>query len=203
MWCPCSFLMDTFSLDHNKSADKLKKMGIPVFEPYKSENQVFKKDGWYLKAFPLSHNGTENRGVFVMTPSGESLVYATDFGYIAHKFVKLGINHFLIECNHMDDISKEDNEGKFAHVLRGHSSLSTCMEFLKVNKTEKLKSVGICHLSSDNAQPDVMLAEVQKVVGDNVICYIAKKGVSINLDEQSRKKEEWRKNATTKDEAYD
>lgn len=156
-------------------------MGIPVFQPYKDENQTYKKDGFFLKAFPLEHDGVQNRGVFIMTPSGEKIVYATDFEFVGHRFTKLAINHFILECNHMDDIARDDNNGKFSHVLRGHSSVSVVKEFLRVNKTDSLKNVILCHLSADNAQPDVMLNEIQDIVGSEVKCYIARKGMSVEL----------------------
>lgn len=171
--------------DHSKSESKLRNMGVKVFAPYHSENlmQVFKHQGYYIKSFPLPHGDCPNAGVYIMSPKGHKLVYATDFQRIDYRFTKLGINTFLIACNHMDDIDKEANEGKFAHTIRDHSSLSVVKEFLKVNKTDKLQNVILCHLSPDNAQPDMMLKEVREVVGDNVQCHIAKKGLVLDLDE--------------------
>lgn len=170
-------------LDHAKSEQKLKNMGIKCFAPYHDESpiQTFKADGFILKSFPLEHDGTPNCGCCIRTPSGEKVIYATDFEYIGHRFTKLRINHFLIECNHMDDIEEEGNEGKFAHTVRGHSSLSVVKEFLRVNQTDELKTVILCHLSADNANPDVMKSEVQTVVGDSVNVYIATKGLEVEL----------------------
>lgn len=156
-------------------------MGIPVFEPYLGGPQVFKRDGFYLQAFELEHDGCENRGIYIMTPSGEKILYATDFEYIKYKFGKLKINHFILECNHMDEIDPEENEGKISHVLRGHSSLSTVLEFLRVNKTDQLKSVILCHLSDTNSDPIIMKDEVHKVVGDETSVWIAGKGCSFDL----------------------
>ena len=170
-------------LDHAKSEQKLKNMGIKCFTPYHDESpiQTFKADGFILKSFPLEHDGTPNCGCCIRTPSGEKVIYATDFEYIGHRFTKLRINHFLIECNHMDDIEDYGNEGKIYHVLRGHSSISTICEFLRVNQTDELKTVILCHLSETNADEPEMLRQVQAVVGDNVKTYIAKKGVEIEL----------------------
>lgn len=177
------FMITHCHLDHAKSEQKLKNMGIKCFAPYHDENpiQIFKVDGFALKSFPLEHDGTPNCGCYIRTPSGEKIIYATDFEYIGHRFTKLRINHFLIECNHMDDVSEEDNEGKYFHVLKGHSSISVVKEFLRVNQTDALKNVILCHLSSDNADPDEMVRQVQEVVGSSVRVFVARKGVSITL----------------------
>ena len=168
-------------LDHSLSSDKLKNMGIPVFEPYKGGSQSFKSNGWKMKSFELPHDNVENRGLYLKSPSGHRMLYMTDFSFCKYIFQKLKVQTILIECNHMDDIGEDGNEGKFAHVLRGHSSLSTICEFLRVNKTEALKNVILCHLSETNADESEMLRQVQAVVGNSVNVHIAKKGVEIEL----------------------
>lgn len=156
-------------------------MGVQIFEPYKGDNTRFSKDGWKLNSFELPHDDVANMGVAIISPSGHRLLYMTDFSYCAYTFKKLKIQTMLIECNHMDDIAEEDNEGKFCHVLRGHSSLSTVKDFLRVNQTEELKTVILCHLSESNADEKEMLSQVKEVVGETVNVLIAKKGVSLEL----------------------
>ena len=156
-------------------------MGIQVFEPYKGDSQSFESNGWKMKSFELPHDNVENRGIYLKSPSGHRMLYMTDFSYCAYTFTKLKVQTILIECNHMDDIEEEGNECKFAHTVRGHSSLSVVKEFLRVNQTDELKNVILCHLSSDNANPDVMKSEVQTVVGDSVNVYIANKGLEVEL----------------------
>ena len=168
--------------DHSKSYRHLKHMGIPIFAPYVDENTSFKSKGGYrLKAFELPHDETLCYGSYIVSPSGHRMLYMTDFSYCAYTFKKLKIQTMLIECNHMDDIAEEGNEGKIYHVLRGHSSLSTVCEFLRVNHTEELKTVILCHLSSENADESEMLKQVQEVVGEKVKVGIAKKGVKLEL----------------------
>ena len=181
MWWECSFRILTSDLDHSKSASKLQKMGIQVFEPYKGGSQSFESNGWKMKSFELPHDGIENRGIFLKSPSGHRILYMTDFSFCKYTFTKLKVQTILIECNHMDDIEEEGNEGKFAHTVRGHSSLSVTKEFLRVNQTDELRNVILCHLSADNANPDVMKSEVQTVVGDSVNVYIATKGLEVEL----------------------
>lgn len=170
----------TSDLDHSKSASKLQKMGIPVFEPYKGGSQSFKSNGWKMKSFELPHDDVENRGLYLKSPSGHRMLYMTDFSFCKYTFQKLKVQTILIECNHMDDM-EDANEAKFYHTVRGHSSLSVTKEFLRVNQTDALKNVILCHLSADNAEPEVMKSEVQAVVGDSVSVHIAKSGVEIEL----------------------
>jgi hypothetical protein len=158
-------------------------MGINVFAPYHDENlmQVHKVKGWYMKSFPLPHGDCPNAGCYIMSPEGHSLIYATDFQHIAYRFKGLKINTMLIACNHMDVVDEELNQGKFAHTVRDHSSLSVVKEFIKVNQTEYLHNVILCHLSPENADPVIMKDEIQKVVGDKVKVYVARKGMSVEL----------------------
>ena len=153
-----------------------------MFEPYKGGNQTFKSKGFFAKAFPVDHNGTDNCGCYIMTPSGEKIVYAIDFEFIRFNFKKLGINHFILECNHLDEVDRGENESNFAHVLRGHCALSTLKEFLRVNQTDELRTVILTHLSDTNGDPVIMKDEIQKVVGDKVKVYVAKRGLEVILD---------------------
>lgn len=54
-------------------------------------------------------------------------------------------------------------------------------EFLRVNQTDELRNVILCHLSADNADQEEMLRQVQTVVGDSVNVYIANKGLEVEL----------------------
>lgn len=170
--------------DHSMSESKIAKMGIPIFSPYHTDNlmQTFKTGGWYLKSFPLYHGeGVNNCGVFIRSPEGHKMIYATDFQRIDYKFDKLGINTFLIECNHDDEINKDENEGKWEHSIRDHSSVSVVCEFLKVNKTDAMRNAILCHASEDNLNVENALQRIQKTVGPSVSVTIAKKGVRIEL----------------------
>ena len=167
--------------DHLLSAHKIKNMGIPVFEPYLGGSQKFEKDGWKMSAFPLPHDDVENRGIFIICPDGHRMLYLTDFAYSPYSFQKQKVQTILIECNHMDEMEKGDNEGKFEHVLRGHSNLSVVKDFLKINQTEALKTVILCHLSTTNADADEMVRQVQEVVGDKVKVYVAERNMKIEL----------------------
>ena len=170
--------------DHSMSEKKVSNMGIDVFAPYHDENlmQTHKVNGWYMKSFPLYHGeDVKNCGVYIMSPEGHKLVYASDFQRIDYKFSKLGINTFLIECNHDDEFGKEENEGHWEHSVRDHSSVSTVCEFLRVNLTDQLRTVILCHVSENNLNVDDAVRRVKEVVGDNVRVYVAKRGLEVIL----------------------
>lgn len=170
--------------DHSKSLKKIQNMGIPVFTPYEIENKVqtWKTHGWYLRAFPVPHGDVNCYGTYIMSPGGHKLVYITDFQYCPYVFSKLGINTFLIECNHDDEFGKEENEGHWEHSVRDHSSVSTVCEFLRVNLTDQLRTVILCHASENNLNMEDAVRRVQEVVGDKVQVYVAKRGLEVIFD---------------------
>lgn len=59
--------------------------------------------------------------------------------------------------------------------------LETVKEFVKTNKSNALRNVILCHLSSENIDPIEAQAEVEKVA--NCPVYVAKKGFEIKLSE--------------------
>jgi len=80
----------------------------------------------------------------------------------------------------MDDLVDRDS-GKYAHVLQGHSSLSTVKEIIRVNKTSDMHNVILCHLSADNADPEVMKKEIQVVAGQWCNVAVAEPGLELVL----------------------
>lgn len=121
-----------------------------------------------------------NFGYLVEHEEMGKLIYATDFEYLPFRFSSLRVQHWLIECNHMDDLVDRDS-GKYAHVLQGHSSLSTVKEIIRVNKTPDIRNVVLCHLSVDNADPEVMQKEIQEIAGKWVCVETAYAGMKIPL----------------------
>lgn len=108
------------------------------------------------------------------------LIYATDFEYLPFRFFSMRVQHWLIECNHMDELVDRDS-GKYAHVLQGHSSLSAVKEIIRVNRTADMRNVVLCHLSADNADPKIMQKEVQSVAGKWVSVSVAKAGMELKM----------------------
>ena len=91
-------------------------------------------------------------------------------------FKNLHINHMLIECNYVFKDRMHIDKNKIRHVIRGHHSLENCIGFVKRNKTTDLRNIILCHLSSENADPETMQKEVQSVAGKWVNVEVAKAG---------------------------
>ena len=75
----------------------------------------------------------------------------------------------------MDDLLERDS-AKYEHVLKGHSGISTVRDIILANKTPDLRNVILCHLSSENADPETMQKEVQSVAGKWVSVEVAHAG---------------------------
>lgn len=135
------------------------------------------------KVFPFQvHHDEVCYGYIIKTPSSESVLYATDFSYVGidgheYNFAPSNIDHFIVSVNYTD----VPDEGASEHVLRGHSSLDTVVNFLKASMTESCKSVSICHVSERNADENLILDTIKKLAGDKVNVNICKKGEVINL----------------------
>ena len=140
---------------------------------------------WEVIAWYVPHTGNNGQdcpcyAYYIKTPSGHSLAYITDFLYSPLTFKSLNVETILIACNHDDELD-EVNEQKFRHIVSGHSSLSTVKELIRVNQTDCLRNVILCHLSAENATPEKMVSEIQEVTGDHVTVSIAQKGMKYFL----------------------
>lgn len=149
-------------------------IGIP--ERKLKEIKEFKVIPFYVK-----HDETPNFAYLIKHPECGTLLYITDFMCVDYTFRSVGINHFLIECNHLDDAPEKDN-GKYGHSIKGHSCLSTVNNIILANKTVSLKTITLCHLSNDWSNPERMQKEIQKAAGDDVLVQVARPGLEIDLN---------------------
>lgn len=183
-------------LDHAKVVKDFENMGIPIFKPYEKaikEVQYAKFGGFTINAFPMldkemkvwQHTNTDGSqcpcyGFYINHKDMGKMVYATDTKCISHNFSKMKLNHILISSNYDNELLA-DNE-KREHVLRGHLSVQyVCEEFVKPNKSYALRNIILCHLSQENSDPDKILAEVQKAVGNGVNVVVARKDLEVEL----------------------
>lgn len=160
-------------------------MGFEVWQPYieyaeytsqRIYHKVFGK--FSVKCFPLPHNGTDNFG-FLIECDGQKILYMTDFEYCPYVFSKQKINHILIECNYQQELVDRDLPN-YEHKIRGHCSLDTCKEFIKVNATDSLQTVILCHLGQETTEPEECINEVRKVANKANVC-VAMAGLEIEL----------------------
>ena len=146
----------------------------------KPEKIPFKVGNYIIIPFYLPHDGTPNFGFLIEHEEMGKLIYASDFDYIPFRFKVQRVQHWLIECNHMDDMVNRDS-AKYSHVIKGHSSLSTVKKIIEVNKTPDLRNVILCHLSRDNADPVEMQKQIQEVAGKWCNIAVAKAGMGLKL----------------------
>lgn len=182
-------------LDHAKSVKDFENMGISVFKPYEFANAVSAECNYMgnfkIKSFALTDkNGkfmhTNNDGsecpcygFLIENPDMGRMLYITDTELIKWKF--RDINHILIGVNYDKDLIPPDHPAR-EHIFRGHLELQTVVDFIKANKSYALRSVILCHLSAENADPDKMVAEVQNAAGNSVYVDVARPGFEVELN---------------------
>ena len=144
---------------------------------------------WTVIPFYLPHTTRDKEtGALIPCPNfgyliqrgDEKLLYLTDFEFCKYVFKSQRINYMVLECNHMDNLMDSSSEN-YIHALKGHSSLSVVKSFVEVNKTPDLRNIILCHLSSENADPEIMQKEIQSVVGKWVSVDVAHAGMTVEL----------------------
>lgn len=170
--------------DHSKYIDDYEKCGIKVFKPYEISNGNADSMCWphsgkfYIKAFKLVHD-VPCFGFYILHSDMGNLIYASDTEYIKYRFK--GINHILVESNYSDDLI--DNEAvNREHVLRGHMSLQTALDFISTNDNPALRNVVLLHLSDKNSDSEQFLQKTKETVKYGADCYIAEKGLEVDLN---------------------
>lgn len=183
--------------DHTKSFKNLMNAGIQVYTNDETVEELNVMTGELMVGLPeiktsvignfratpfyAPHDGTPNFAFLIRHEECGTLLYATDFSYLPFTFRDMKINHFLIECNHMDE-KPDYNSFKYEHSVRGHSSLSTVKEIIRLNQTASLRTVTLCHLSRDWGNPKAMQETIQEVSGNNVLVQVARPGLEVDLN---------------------
>lgn len=154
-----------------------------------SEKRSIRVSEWIVTPFYLPHTTRDkDTGALIPCPNfgylvergDEKLLYMTDWEYCGYVFKKQRINYMVLECNHMDNFM-DSSSANYIHALKGHSSLSVVKDFVEVNKTPDLRNIILCHLSSENADPETMQKEVQSVAGKWCNVVVAKAGTKYVL----------------------
>ncbi len=168
--------------DHSLAIEDFRRMGIPVFAPYEDKTPMNFRGmaGLTVQAFDLTDlqgkwthtnaDGTECPcyGFLISHPDMGKLLYITDTELVKWRFKD--INHILISCNYQSKYIDGD-EAKKNHVLRGHMELNTVKEFVKANNSNAIKTVILCHMSRNNADPMECVAEIRKVAPQAYVDY--------------------------------
>ena len=167
-------------LDHSKSLNDFKSMGIPILAPYLGDScKTMNMGGFTVKPFDLTtidgswtHTNADGTacpiyGFLITHKEMGRMLYITDCEVVKWKFKD--INHILLGVNYDKDLIDRDNTGKANHVFRGHLSIDTACDFVKANYSDSLQNVIMCHLSAENADRDSFIEKMKKVAfGANV-----------------------------------
>lgn len=163
--------------DHSRYVGDFEGSGIEVINTTNTfPKKILQKGEYKIVPFEVPHD-VKNYG-YLIRVDGRTIVYMTDFGYCKYTFKSWNVDTWLIASNYVSPPDSE--EANYAHVVMGHSSLDTVKDILAVNKTDSLRNVILCHTSS-SADTELMVSEIQKVVGDGVNVTVAKKKQTIEL----------------------
>lgn len=180
--------------DHLKGAKGLLHNGIDVYSNQEvadkirgvkclKEKSAARMCGWKVIPFIVPH--THNTGeeclnyAYLVEKGGEKLLYMTDWMFCRYDLSPFDINHFLVAINYTELDAEE--AGKNNHVLHGHSSLETALEFLKTSMTDSCRSIIACHLSQRNADELKIMEELANIAPTVRTLAVAKKGIRYTL----------------------
>lgn len=120
-------------------------------------------------------------GFYISHKDIGSMVYISDTELVKWNFKKQKLNHILLEANYRDDLI--DNEAiNYSHVMRGHMSLQTALDFISTNDNPALRNVVLLHLSDKNSDSEQFLQKTKETVKYGADCYIAEKGLEVDLN---------------------
>lgn len=163
--------------DHSGYVDQYR--GIcPIYKPYEVVTPNERMGSFFIKAFPLVHD-VECYGFYIQHPDIGTLIYASDTEYIKYRFKNL--NHILVEANYSNDLVERDAVNR-EHILCGHMSLKTALDFISTNDNPALRNVVLLHLSDKNADSAEFLQKTRETTKYGSDCYIAEKGLVVELN---------------------
>lgn len=175
-------------LDHSKSLNDFKPMGIPILAPYLGNScKSMNMGGFTVKPFDLTtidgnwtHTDANGEpcpifGFLITHKEMGRMLYITDCEVVKWRFK--GINHILLGVNYDKDLIDNEDSAKVNHVYRGHMSIDTACDFVKANNSKDLQNVIMCHLSKNNADKDLFIEKMKSAVPN------------VNVDVAERNKE--------------
>lgn len=163
--------------DHAKYVEEYKEVGVPIIAPWTVGEEIRGRIGKFtIQSFPLVHD-VQCSGFLLHHPEIGKLVYITDTEYCKYRFKSL--NHILVEANYSLDCMEPTDSPKRSHVLTGHMSIDTTVEFLQANKSPELLNVVLLHLSESNSDEAQFKAAAEAVADCPV--WVADKGLEIEL----------------------
>lgn len=178
--------------DHAKSIPNALKSGVSVFsceevstihKGVKTLYKGFKKTigGFVIIPLPLKHN-CECYGYIIKHKEFGKLVFATDC--LDFKYKVKDVNHWLIECNHSEDIMIDNmcNNIYSVSANENHLEISKTIKALNANYSCELQNIVLLHLSQGNADKVSFIGRVKEEVCFNSV-FVAESGFELELNE--------------------
>lgn len=136
--------------------------------------QTQKIGTWYVTPFEIQHDVREPAGFLIDNTAGDRLVFITDSYYVKYRFPN--VTHMMVEANYSKDIvDQKMNKGfdikRKERLLESHFDFDRTIDFIRSNKSDRLREVWLLHLSDANSHEQKFKEETQKLVG--VPVYIA------------------------------
>ena len=154
---------------------------VPIIGTEDSK-EVFKLGKWTIKPFKLVHD-VPNYGFLIHHPETGAFPFVTDTHYVPFRFE--GMYNIMIEANYSEEIIRSRVASGKVHqfladrIVFSHTSLETCMDFLKKNDLSKVNNIVLLHLSDGNSSAEGFRDKVQRLTGKMV--HIADAGFRINF----------------------
>ena len=187
----CDYKSHPPTLDHSKSLNDFKAMGIPILAPYLGNSCKSMNIGEFtVKPFDLTtidgswtHTNADGSecpcyGFLIIHKEMGRMLYITDTELIKWRFKD--INHILLGVNYDKELVDSENQSKNNHIFRGHLEIGTACDFVSANNSSTLQNVIMCHLSSENADKELFVDKMKKVACMANVC-VAERGLEVEL----------------------
>ena len=138
-----------------------------LYAHHAAPNEVIKIGDFAVFAFECVHD-CECNGYVIAHPEMGVCLFATDTGYIPADFSRVAFSQIMIEANYSEEIMRqrmeEDaaNVPHYKHIMRGHMSLESVIDYLSKLNLSKCENIVLLHLSDDNSNEADFVAKVQK-----------------------------------------
>lgn len=178
--------------DHAKSIPNAIKSGVSVFSCeevstiYKGVKTLHKGSkktlgGFVIIPLPLKHN-CECYGYIIKHKEFGKIVFATDC--LDFKYKIKDVNHWLIECNHSEDLMIDNmcNNVYSVSASENHLEINKTIKALNANYSCVLQNIVLLHLSQGNADKNSFIGRVQEGVWFNNV-FVAENGFELELNE--------------------
>lgn len=172
----CGVLVTHEHQDHIRCAEKLARLGIPVYmssgtaqaagmAAYRcaEEKHQIAVGPFTVLPFRTEHDAAEPLG-FLIRADGVTLLYATDTYYVRYRFP--GVNWWLIECNYVDELVEHmDNIKLRERLMKSHMGLRRLDELFRANDLRATRGVILCHLSDKRSDEAYMIRQIGETTG--------------------------------------